>query len=164
MATVNAKAAATSFLKDFQTFISRGNVIDLSVAVIVGAAFNAIVSSFTKDLVNPILGVLVGKPDFTNLFLVLKMPENYVGPMTYEALNKAGATVLGYGAFLTSVIQFLLLAFVIFCFLKFITTLRKKLEQEAEQEAKKAAPPPAPKEDIELLKKILEELKKNNEK
>lgn len=164
MATVNAKAAATSFLKDFQAFISRGNVIDLSVAVIVGAAFNAIVSSFTKDLVNPILGVLVGKPDFTNLFLVLKMPENYVGPMTYEALNKAGATVLGYGAFLTSVIQFLLLAFVIFCFLKFITTLRKKLELEAEQEAKKAAPPPAPKEDIELLKKILEELKKNNEK
>ncbi len=160
MANVNAKAAATGFLKDFQAFISRGNVIDLSVAVIVGAAFNAIVSSFTKDLVNPILGVLVGKPDFTNLFLVLKMPENYIGPMTYEALNKAGATVLGYGAFLTSVIQFLLLAFVIFCFLKFITTLRKKLELEAE----KAAPPPAPKEDIELLKKILEELKKNNEK
>lgn len=74
MANVDAKAAATSFLKDFQAFISRGNVIDLSVAVIVGAAFNAIVTSFTRDLVNPILGVLVGKPDFTNLFLVLKMP------------------------------------------------------------------------------------------
>ena len=116
MSSIKPKEAAKSFIKDFQAFICRGNVIDLSVAVIVGAGFNVIVSSFTKDVINPLLGILVGKPDFTNLFWVMKMPENYTGPMTYEALNKAGAAILGYGAFLTAVVQFVLLAFVISVF------------------------------------------------
>ena len=102
------------FLAEFQAFISRGNVLDLAVAVIIGAAFNGIVTSLVKDIVNPIVGFLVGKPDFTNLFWVLKRPEGYTGPETYEALTAAGATVFGYGAFLTSVVNFLLLAFVIF--------------------------------------------------
>ena len=79
------------FLAEFQAFISRGNVLDLAVAVIIGAAFNGIVTSLVKDIVNPIVGFLVGKPDFTNLFWVLKRPEGYTGPETYEALTAAGA-------------------------------------------------------------------------
>ena len=119
-----------NFLKEFQAFISKGNVMDLAVAVIIGAAFSNIVNSLVKDIVNPILGVLVVRPDFTNLFVVLKPVEGYTGPQTYEALVKAGATVFGYGAFLTAVVQFLLLAFVIFWLIKVVTTIRKRLEAE----------------------------------
>ena len=96
-----------NFLSEFEKFISRGNVLDLAVAVIIGASFTNIVNSLVKDIVNPILGVLVGRPDFTNLFIVLKEVPGYDGPRTYEALTKAGATVFGYGAFLTAVVQFL---------------------------------------------------------
>ena len=78
---------ATTFFKEFQAFISKGNVVDLAVAVIVGAAFNNIISSLVKDIINPILGALIGKPDFTNLFWVMKMPADYTGPMTYDALT-----------------------------------------------------------------------------
>jgi large conductance mechanosensitive channel len=159
------KQEATGFFKDFQAFITKGNVIDLAVAVIIGGAFNAIVASLTKDLINPILGVLVGKPDFSDLFWVMKLPEGYAGPMTYDALTKAGASVFGYGAFLTAVIQFLLLAFVIFCFLRALTKAKAALERK-EEEAKQAAaaaaaaaPAPTP-EDIVLLRAILDELKK----
>lgn len=154
-----------NFLKEFQAFISKGNVMDLAVAVIIGAAFSNIVNSLVKDIVNPILGVLVGRPDFTNLFVVLKPVEGYTGPQTYEALVKAGA---GYGAFLTAVVQFLLLAFVIFWLIKVVTTIRKRLEAEAakllkaEEEKKAAAPAPAPAptpEDVVLLREIRDLLK-----
>ena len=87
------------FLHEFQAFVSRGNVLDLAVAVIIGAAFSAIVNSLVKDVINPLLGFLVGKPDFTGLFIVLSEPAGYTGPRTYEALTAAGATVFGYGAF-----------------------------------------------------------------
>ena len=149
-----------NFLKEFQAFISKGNVMDLAVAVIIGAAFS--------NIVNPILGVLVGRPDFTNLFVVLKPVEGYTGPQTYEALVKAGATVFGHGAFLTAVVQFLLLAFVIFWLIKVVTTIRKRLEAEAakllkaEEEKKAAAPAPAPAptpEDVVLLREIRDLLK-----
>lgn len=121
------------FLSEFQAFISRGNVLDLAVAVIIGAAFSKIVDSLVKDIVNPILGVLVGRPDFTNLFIVLKPVEGYTGPNTYEALVKAGATVFGYGAFLTAVIQFLLLAFAVFWLIKIVMTARAKIAETAEK-------------------------------
>ncbi len=157
------------FLKEFQAFISKGNVMDLAVAVIIGAAFSNIVNSLVKDIVNPILGVLVGRPDFTNLFVVLKPVEGYTGPETYDALVKAGATVFGYGAFLTAVVQFLLLAFVIFWLIKVVTTIRKRLEaeaakllkdEEAKQAEKPAAPAPTP-EDVVLLREIRDLLKSN---
>ena len=121
------------FLSEFQAFISRGNVLDLAVAVIIGAAFSKIVDSLVKDIVNPILGVLVGRPDFTNLFIVLKPVEGYTGPNTYEALVKAGATVFGYGAFLTAVIQFLLLAFAVFWLIKIVMMARAKIAETAEK-------------------------------
>ncbi len=153
-----------SFIKEFQAFISRGNVLDLAVAVIIGAAFSAIVNSLVKDVINPLLGFFVGRPDFTNLFVVLQMPENYSGPMTYEALTKAGATVFGYGAFLTAVVQFLLLAFVIFWLIKVVTTARRRLEkalEREEQEKKEAAAAAAPvvPEDVALLREIRDLLK-----
>ena len=103
------------------------------IILIIGAAFSKIVDSLVKDIVNPILGVLVGRPDFTNLFIVLKPVEGYTGPNTYEALVKAGATVFGYGAFLTAVIQFLLLAFAVFWLIKIVMTARAKIAETAEK-------------------------------
>lgn len=176
-----------NFLKEFQAFISKGNVMDLAVAVIIGAAFSNIVNSLVKDIVNPILGVLVGRPDFTNLFVVLKPVEGYTGPQTYEALVKAGATVFGYGAFLTAVVQFLLLAFSVFWLIKIVVTARARIAAEAarlladkdaeekkaaEEAAKKAAaekpapaPAPAPApvnaEELKLLAEIRDLLKAN---
>lgn len=152
------------FLQEFQAFISRGNVMDLAVAVIIGAAFSAIVNSLVKDLLNPLLGYLVGKPDFTGLFLVLSEPAGYTGPRTYEALTAAGATVFGYGAFLTAVVHFLLLAFVIFWLIKVVTGLRDRLDslakaKEEEKEAAATAQPPVTPEDIALLREIRDLLK-----
>ena len=146
-----------SFFKEFQTFISKGNVMDMAVGVIVGGAFNQIIGSLVKDIFNPILGFLVGKPDFTNLFWVLKAPETYTGAYTYDALTKAGATVFGYGAFLTAVIQFLLLAFVVFLLVKGMNSMREAAEKKKEEEAP-AAPAPTP-EDIALLREIRDLMK-----
>lgn len=137
-------------LKDFREFAVKGNVIDLAVAVIIGAAFGKIVDSLVKDLVNPILGAIIGKPDFSNLFLVLRMPDGYNGPMNYEALNKAGATVFGYGAFLTAVLNFVLLAFVIFWMVKLVSRVKATLD---------AAPAPTP-DDVVLLREIRDLLQK----
>ena len=155
------------FLQDFQAFISRGNVLDLAVAVIIGAAFSAIVNSLVKDVINPLIGFLVGKPDFTGLFVVLSEPAGYSGPRTYEALTAAGATVFGYGAFLTAVVNFLLLAFVIFWLNTAVTKVRRRIEALAKAEEKKAeeakaAPAPATPvtpEDIALLREIRDLLK-----
>ena len=138
------------FLQEFQAFISRGNVLDLAVAVIIGAAFSAIVNSLVKDLINPLLGFLVGKPDFTGLFIVLSEPAGYTGPRTYEAL--------------TAVVHFLLLAFVIFWLIKVVTGLRGRLEALAKADKKKeeeaaAAKPQVTPEDIALLREIRDLLK-----
>lgn len=157
------------FLQEFQAFISRGNVLDLAVAVIIGAAFSAIVNSIVKDLINPLVGFLVGKPDFSGLFIVLSEPAEYAGPRTYEALTAAGATVFGYGAFLTAVVNFLLLAFVIFWLVTVVTGVRNRLEalakadkQKKEQEA--AAKPVVTPEDIALLREIRDLLKAQSDK
>lgn len=155
------------WLSEFQAFISKGNVLDLAVAVIIGAAFTAIVNSMVKDIINPIVGWLVGKPDFSDLFILLKTPVGYAGPYTYEALSKAGATVFGYGAFLTAVVHFLLLAFVIFWMIKVVTLARVRLEaklkaeEKAKEDAAAAAPAtPAPEpEDLVLLREIRDLLK-----
>lgn len=145
-----------SFIKEFQTFISKGNVMDMAVGVIVGGAFNQIIGSLVKDIFNPLIGFLIGKPDFQDLFFVLKAPADYAGPHTYEALTKAGATVFGYGAFLTAVIQFLLLALVVFWLVKAMNTIRAAAEKKKEEAP--AAPPPTP-EDIQLLREIRDLMK-----
>lgn len=161
------------FFSDFQTFISRGNVIDMAVGVIVGAAFTAIVNSMVKDIINPVLGVLIGSQDFSNFFVVLSMPEGYTGPMSYDALIKAGAAVLGYGAFFTAVFHFLLMAFVVFLLVRLVNKIRaateaKLLAKKKQEEAQAAAAAKAAcqaeasrvSKDIELLTEIRDLLKK----
>lgn len=103
-------------LQEFRAFIARGSVLDLAVAVIIGAAFASIVSSLTDDLVMPVLGQLLGGLDFSSYFVRLgDIPAGYTGsPTDYAALKKAGVPLIGYGAFITAVIKFLILAFVIF--------------------------------------------------
>lgn len=140
-----------SVLQDFKKFAMRGNVIDLAVGVIIGAAFSKIVDSMVKDVVMPLVNFIIGgQVDFTNKFLVLRDAPNYTGPYTYDALTKAGATVFAYGNFVTILINFVLLAFIIFWMVRLIN---KAKHQEAP--APKATP-----EDILLLREIRDELKK----
>src|SRR6476659_8714496 len=104
-----------SMLRDFRDFAVKGNVIDLAVAVIIGAAFGKIVDSLVKDLIMPVIGRIFGGLDFANYFIMLAAPPaGYSGPMTYEALTKAGVPLLAYGNFLTMALKFVILAFVIF--------------------------------------------------
>jgi large conductance mechanosensitive channel len=144
-----------SMLKDFRDFAVKGNVIDLAVAVIIGAAFGKIVDSLVKDIVMPVIGRIFGGLDFQNYFVVLgNLPAGYSGPMTYEALTKAGVPLLAYGNFITIVINFVILAFVIFFMVKQFAAAKARLD------ATPAAPPPAPAEDIVLLREIRDALKK----
>ena len=138
-------------LSEFREFIAKGNVMDLAVGVIIGAAFGKIVDSVVKDLIMPIVGAIFGGLDFTNYFVMLgKAPAGYNGPMTYEALTKAGVPLFAYGNFITVAINFIILAFIIFMMVKQINRL------------KNATPPapPAPAEDTVLLREIRDALKK----
>ncbi|AEE65746.1 large conductance mechanosensitive channel protein [Bordetella pertussis] len=144
---------ATGFIKEFRDFAVKGNAIDLAVGVIIGAAFGKIVDSLVKDVVMPLVNfILGGSVDFSNKFLVLSMPDGYTGPMTYADLTKAGANVLAWGNFITIIINFVLLAFVIFWMVKAIYFARRK--EEAAPEA-----PAAPPEDVTVLREIRDLLK-----
>lgn len=146
-----------AILKEFREFAVRGNVIDLAVGVIIGGAFSLIVTSMVKDIVMPLVNFLVGGAvDFSNKFYVLSMPDGYAGPTTYQALTAAGATVFAWGNFLTVVINFLLLAFIIFWMVKIINNARKRMEAEKAVEPTKAVAPP---EDVALLREIRDLLK-----
>src|SRR5206468_6999480 len=120
-----------AMLKDFRAFIAKGNVLDLAVAVIIGAAFAKIVTSLTDDIIMPIVGKIFGGLDFSSHFVLLgPVPADYHGSMTdYAALKKAGAPVLGWGAFLTEVVSFLILAFIIFLMVRWATRLIRKPEE-----------------------------------
>ena len=114
------------FATEFKEFATKGNVVDLAVGVIIGAAFAKIVDSLVKDLIMPIVGRIFGGLDFSNYFVALAPPPpNYAGPMTYEALTKAGVPVFAYGNFITVLINFLILAFIIFVMVKQINRLRR---------------------------------------
>ncbi len=140
-----------SFASEFREFAIKGNAIDLAVGVIIGGAFGKIIDSIVKDLVMPVIGRLIGSVDFSNLYVLLASPPaGYAGPMTYEALTKAGVPVFAYGNFITVTINFLLLAFVVFLMVRAINRLKRN-------EVK--APPPVP-EDVVLLREIRDALKK----
>jgi large conductance mechanosensitive channel len=142
-----------SFFSEFREFAVKGSVVDLAVGVIIGAAFGKIVDSLVKDLIMPVIGAVTGGLDFTNYFVVLRPPPpGYAGPMTYEALTKAGVPVLAYGNFITIVINFIILAFIIFLMVRAINRLRRQ------QEAQK--PPAAPPEEVVLLREIRDALKR----
>lgn len=140
------------FASEFKEFAVKGNVVDLAVGVIIGAAFAKIVDSVVKDLIMPVVGRVIGGLDFSNYFVKLAdPPAGYNGPMTYEALSKAGVPLFAYGNFLTVAINFIILAFIIFLMVKQINRLKKEAP---------AAPPAAPSEDVVLLREIRDALKK----
>jgi large conductance mechanosensitive channel len=113
-------------LKEFRDFIARGNAMDLAVGIIIGAAFTAIVNSLVEDLINPIIGIFTGGVDFNNLFLALST-ESYPSVAAAEA---AGVAVFRYGAFITSVINFLIIAWVVFLLVKSINKLKTTVVKE----------------------------------
>jgi large conductance mechanosensitive channel len=138
--------------KEFREFALKGNVMDLAVGVIIGAAFGRIVDSLVKDLIMPVVGRVVGGLDFSNLFIALgSPPAGYAGPMTYEALTKAGVPLFGYGNFITVALNFVILALVIFVMVKQINRLK--------QQAPAAPPAPTP-EDVLLLREIRDSVKR----
>ena len=139
-----------SFASEFKEFAMKGNVVDLAVGVIIGAAFGKIVDSMVKDLIMPIAGKIFGGLDFSNYFLTLSSPPaGYNGPMTYEALSKAGVPLFAYGNFITVAINFILLAFIIFLMIKQINRLKKA-----------PAPTPVTPEDVVLLREIRDSLRR----
>lgn len=140
-------------LGEFKAFIARGNVLDLAVGVIIGAAFGKIVSSLTDDVLMPLIGVITGGIDFSNRFIVLgAVPADYTGSLTdYAALKKAGVAMLGYGSFITAIINFVIMAFVIFLI------VRQANKMFAKPEAPAA---PAGPSEVELLTEIRDALRK----
>lgn len=135
-----------AWLKEFKSFIMRGNVIDLAVGIIIGAAFTAIVGSLVKDIFNPILGLLMGGIDFSNLFIVLAGER---GP-TLEATRDSGAAVLAIGIFLNACINFVIVGFAIFWLIKVLSRFKEKQPEPA---------PPAPAKSEVLLEEIRDLLK-----
>ena len=139
-------------LQEFKEFAIKGNVVDLAVGVIIGGAFGKIVDSVVGDLIMPLIGAVVGKLDFSNLFVVLGSIPPGTGT-TLDALKKAGVPVFAYGNFITVAVNFAILAFIIFLMIKQINRLKK--------EAPAAAPAPVvTPEDVLLLREIRDSLKK----
>ena len=143
-----------SIVSEFKEFALKGNVMDLAVGVIIGGAFGKITASLVEDIFMPIITLILGgNVDFSNMYIVLgDVPEGTAN--TYAALKEAGVAVLAYGQFLTVLINFILLAFVVFMMVKGINNLRRKEEVAA------PAAPPADPADIVLLKEIRDELRR----
>ena len=138
-------------LKEFREFAVRGNVVDMAVGIIIGAAFGKIVDSLVKDLIMPPIGLALGKVDFANLFLVMKhgaVPGPYP---TVDAAQKAGAVTFNYGVFINTCISFVIVAFAVFLLVRAINRLKREEEQKPA--------PPTP-EEVVLLREIRDSLKK----
>jgi large conductance mechanosensitive channel len=141
-------------IQEFKDFIAKGNVMDMAVGIIIGAAFTAIVSSLVADLINPIIGLIIGGIDFSNMYVVLSgtVPEG----ASLAAAREAGASVFALGSFIMAVINFLIIAFVVFILVKMVNRVKDAAVKE--EEAAPAAP--AGPTDNELLAEILAALKK----
>jgi large conductance mechanosensitive channel len=137
-------------LQEFKQFAVKGNVIDLAVGVIIGAAFGKIVDSLVGDVIMPVIGAVFGKLDFSSLFVTLG-PVPPGTAMTLDALKKAGVPVLAWGNFVTIAVNFVILAFVIFLLVRYINRLKRE---------EPPAAPPAPPEDVVLLREIRDSLKR----
>lgn len=133
-----------SFFNEFKNFISKGNVLDLAVGVIIGAAFGKIVASLVNDIISPFLGLFLGGRSFADLKLVLK-----------EAVGEAPALTLNYGAFIQNIIDFLIMAFVIFLIVKAFNKIKEK---KVKEEAAKPVTPPAPSKEELLLEQVVKHL------
>ena len=138
-------------LGEFKRFAMRGNVVDMAIGIIIGAAFGKIVDSLVKDLIMPPIGLLLGKVDFSNLFVVFKEGAAAGPYISVEAAQKAGAVTFNYGLFINTVISFLIVAFAVFLLIRAMNKLN----------AAEAPPaPPATPEDIVLLREIRDALKR----
>lgn len=144
-------------LKEFRTFIARGNVLDLAVGVIIGAAFGTITKSLTDDLIMPVVGWLFGGFDFSSYFIRLgPIPADYHGSAdNYAALKAAGVPLFGFGQFTTVVINFLILAFMVFLLVRFVNKAIHLVEHE--EKTGETTPAPEP-EDVKLLREIRDAL------
>ena len=140
-------------LKEFKDFAMRGNVVDMAVGIIIGAAFGKIVESLVRDLIMPPIGMLLGKVDFANLFVVLREGANPGPYLSVDAAQKAGAVTFNYGVFINTCISFMIVAFAVFMLIRTINRMKKK---EAEAPAAPAATP----EDVLLLREIRDALNK----
>jgi len=138
-----------SFILEFREFAAKGNVVDLAVGIIIGVAFGKIVDSVVNDLIMPVVAGTLGKADFTGLFIPLAEPPAV--PPTLEAFKRAGVPVIAYGNFLTIVLNFVILAFVVFVMVKLINRLKRRGA---------SAEPPAPPEEIVLLREIRDAVKR----
>ncbi|WP_019515195.1 large conductance mechanosensitive channel protein MscL [Sphingomonas sp. Mn802worker] len=146
-------------LNDFKAFIMRGNVLDLAVAVIIGAAFGKIVTSLTEDVLMPIIGKIFGGLDFSSYFFILspdKVPPALAGSTDYAALKKAGVPLLGYGEFITQAVNFIIIAFIIFMIVRSVNRL-VTLNQKPVEAAPVAEPA-----DLVLLREIRDELRRGS--
>lgn len=141
----------TNMLSEFKAFVAKGNVIDLAVGVIIGAAFGAIVKSLTDEVIMPIVGAIFGNIDFSDRYLVLS--GEVVPGTTLAAAREAGANVIGLGAFASVVINFVILAFIIFLMVRYVTKISAQISKSEE------AAPAGPTE-VELLVEIRDALKK----
>ena len=135
--------------REFKTFIQRGNVLDLAVAVIIGAAFGRIVSSLTDDILMPVIGKLFGGLDFSSYFIVMgQVPPALAGSSDYAALKKAGVPLFGYGQFVTEAVNFLIVAFIIFLLVRAVNRLMPPKPAVVEEPA-----------EVALLREIRDELR-----
>ena len=143
-------------LKEFKAFIMRGNVLDLAVAVIIGAAFSKIVTSLTDDILMPVIGKIFGGLDFSSYFWVMgQVPANLAGSTDYAALKKAGVPLLGYGAFITQAVNFVIVAFIIFLLLRVVN---RALAAVSRKEAEVVAPI-VETDEVRLLREIRDALR-----
>ncbi|WP_271077321.1 large conductance mechanosensitive channel protein MscL [Aurantiacibacter sp. MUD61] len=141
---------------EFKEFIAKGNVMELAVAVIIAGAFAVIVTSLTNDMIMPIVGAIFGDVDFSAKYAVLSGAELVEPGMSLEAAREAGANVLAWGAFVTSIINFLILAFIIFMLVRYANKVQSRFEKKQEEAAEEPAGPT----EIELLQEIRDALKK----
>ena len=142
-------------LNEFKAFLMKGNVMDLAVGIIIGAAFTAIVKSMVDDLINPIIGIFMGGIDFTNLFFVIS------GDGTYASLAEArdaGAAVFAYGSFIMALINFLIIAFVVFMLVRYVNKVKEASQKKEEAAAEE--PAPAGPSELDVLLEIRDSLKK----
>lgn len=140
----------STFFNEFKTFISRGSVMDMAVGIIVGTAFTAIVNSLVKDMLMPIIGLILGGVSFTDLKFVIT-----------AATDQTAEVAINWGTFIQRIVDFLIISFVVFVMVRSLNTLRDKLEPKKEDEAPAPEAPPAPPADVVLLTEIRDLLKKN---
>ncbi|MGB7419620.1 MAG: large conductance mechanosensitive channel protein MscL [Erythrobacter sp.] len=154
-----------SLVSEFKKFIARGNVMDLAVGVVIGAAFSGIVTQVTDSVLMPLIGWIVGEIDFSNYFVLLgSIPEGYSGSRSnYAELKEAGVAMIGYGALITAVVNFLIVAFALFLLVRSVNRITEEMQvkqAETEDSSKSDEVPTDPQ--LDVLKKILAELKRSD--